>query len=383
MRFQSGLGEFQASGRADLNNGGKISLARVVKVYNEKNSADVMLITNDFIGDNDDTEGRISCIQVASFAGWDDTLKVAYGTITPLHEGQYVFIAYVDAMKEQAIIIGSLTPHVKEFNNLPFYRSEEGLYPKEKYEHLSVTKNQDYNYLNSEGEFEKVSSSRAFIVGQKEKMSDSRDSEFNYENLSIKNKVTEKTIGLEKEDMDFRPFNYLAVTKDRFEDKGATFNRFYHDAEKGITRFTKDDDKKVFYLQLDEKNNFEIRSHLDTNKREIPSLNGQDGTLRQSDTEIQGSTKENTTGSNTQDFTSIKIADNGTIIIERKDPNSGTKIEIKPNEIDIKIGQTSFKLTENGVDLKSADINITGMAKYKGREIAVKGDSTTCGAVIV
>lgn len=389
MRLQSGLGSIEPTGRGDLDNGGKVSLAKVVKVYTDKNTVDVVLVNNNYMGDNEDTEGRISCLRTEPMAGWDDDLKCAYGDITPIHEGQYVYIQYVDAMKTKGVIVASLTPHIKNYNNLPRTQCDKEQFPKERHEKISVSHNQDFSYMNADGEFQKVSSSRAFFIGQKDKVSDARDTEFNYENLAIKNKATDKTIGLKEEQFDFKPFNYLLVTKNQFKDKGATFNRFYHDAEKGITRFTKDDDNKVFYTQLDEDNTFEIRSNLDTNKRDIDAPITGDETLRQSDNLVWNSPKENTVGGDAKNYASIKIKDDGTIVVTRKNNGNSTVVEINERQVLVNNRDTNLVLTDNGVKLKStkveiesADITLKGHAKYKDREIAVKGDITTDGATI-
>ncbi|NLY08535.1 MAG: hypothetical protein GXZ11_01330 [Tissierellia bacterium] len=329
MRLQGSLGHVDYSTRQDLENKGKASVAKVIKVYNENNTADVMLMTNNYLGDNDETEGKITAAQIQSFAGWDDVLKVAYGEVTPLHVGQLVLVSYFDSMKGNAIITGSIPPHINEFNNSPRFRSEKADFPKERHEKITVTRNQDYSYINGDGEFEKVSSSRAFFVGKKEKMSDDRKTEFNYENLTLKNKLTKKTIGLLLEQLrGFKPFNFLGVTKSQFKDKGATFNRFYHDAEKGITRFTKDSPEKVWYIQLDEDNNFEIRTHLDTNKRDIKAPKTGDETLRESDIDIWDSPKENTIGEESKEYSRIKMDDEGAVFITQVKNDGKNKSEI-------------------------------------------------------
>ena len=76
--MQGGLGTVENTGRADINNQGALSIAKVVKVYNENNTADVVLSTNNFIGDDNDTEGKITCIQLEDFAGWDDEFITYY-----------------------------------------------------------------------------------------------------------------------------------------------------------------------------------------------------------------------------------------------------------------------------------------------------------------
>lgn len=344
MREQSSLGGFQNGGRADFDNTGKMSLAKVVKVYNDHSTCDVVLITSNFIGDNDDTNGRITCVQLENFSGWDDDLETAYGNITALHVGQLVVIAYLDSMKERAVVIGSLPPHINEFTNTPRYRAENGKYPKERFEHIFVSRLQDYSYLNAEGEFEKVSSSRAFFVGRKEKMSDRRENAFNYDDLSLKHNIFKRVIGVVKEKLkNWKPFNFILVTKNQFEDAGATFNRWYHDAELGVTRFSKDNEKQVFYIELDEENNFEIRFHQDSNKRKGPAMPNPEQTLRISDNDIHRRTNPNGAGPDPQKITRIKYKKDGTLMITKV--NGAIQSEIK--------------LSDSGIDMKSTEpVNI-------------------------
>lgn len=356
--MQSALGETQGTGRADINNFGALSLAKVIKVYNENNRADVVLKTNNFLGDDDTTNGKVTCIQLEAFGGWDNHLKSYYGTVTPLVEGQIVVIAYMNSAKAQAVIIKTFPPHINEYNLFPRKRAEKIGAPQEKQELIQVGHDESYSYQNGYGEFEKVSSSRAFFVGQKRKMSDQRDTEFNWENLTLKHKFKKKTISLKPSDFDFQPFNYLGITKNQFEDAGATFNRFYHDAEKGITRFTKDNNSRVFYTQLAEDFSFEIRSNLDTNRRDFEAPATGDETLRKSDADIWNSPKENSLGPKTKDYAKIFIEKNGTIYIQRENKYKNNDSWIRLKDDEIKIFQKKAGITSEIV-LSGGHIDIT------------------------
>lgn len=363
MRMQSGLGAVQGTGRADVNNGGVISLAKVVKVYNDTHRADVVLSTNDFLGDNEETDGKIACIQLEDYAGWNDEYKSYYGTSTPLIEGQLVIIAYIDAMKAQAVILKAFPPHINEYTLFPKTKTNKMDKLGEVYEKINVAPDQSYTYSNAYGEFEKVSSSRAFFVGMKNKLSDARNTDFNYQNLTLKHKFRKDTIGLKEEELNFSPFNFLAVTKNKFKDLGATFNRFFHDAEKGITRFTKDDDNKVFYIQLGEDNKFEIRSNLDTNKRDFEVEPTGDETLRVTDSDIWNSPKENKVGAPAKDYARIEIQKDGTILIERVNKNSNSKSSVTLTDKDLKVeniknGSKSIVVLDGGNITIKADTHI-------------------------
>ena len=347
MRLQANLGEMQLSGRMDLDNQGKIVLARVLKVYEDKGTADIMLMTNSFVGDNEETEGKISVNAMKGSAGWDDELKVAYGNSSPVHEGEIVVLGFIDSNKSKPVILGSFSPHVNYLTHRPRIPSEYDLKLTEGYEYWNVTRNQDYSYLNGGGEFEKVSSSRAYIVGKKEKMSDRRESAFDYEDLTLKNKYEEetdaekeedlKTVGLKEEDIAyFQPFNYLFQVQSQFEEKGATFTRGYLDAEKGVFRVSKDDNKELFMIEVDENNNFEIRLQLDSpNRRGEGSSSGKQ-TLRGSEVDvIEEKNPKNPSVTPNKETVRIKINNTGEVQVATRKGSQGSEVNMTPQGLSL------------------------------------------------
>lgn len=369
-RLQSNLGSVEYSHRTDLDNGGKISLAEVVKVYNKSNSADVRLITNSYMGDNKESNGELACMHVEQFTGWDEERKVAYGDITPLAVGQMVYIAYVDSMKGRPVILGSLQSFKNNFNNCP-RKDAENEFISERDEIIRVTRNQDYSYFGGEGEFEKVSSSRAFFVGKKNKMSDRREKAFNYENLTLKNKKTNKTIGLKEEDFDFKPFNFLAVTKNKFKDLKAVFNRFYHDAEKGVTRVSKDTDKQLFYIEVDSSNNFEIRLQRDSNVRKASGDDPQDisdETLRKSDSDLpRQKIEQDSTNNTAKQVIRIRINENGDLkLTSTQDEQTQSEVIIRPDGIDMKSTGTINIGSKSDINIQAPSISVGTKGFFEG-----------------
>ena len=170
MRLQSQLGKVHYNGREDMMNSGMISIGRVRKIYEKTNQADVLMLTNNFLGDNNENEGLVSCFKMEEFGGWDHELQVAYGAQTPIHLNDLVVVAYADGMKGRPIIMGVLPKEVDEaLQNTPAKNADEG-YPKEKNEMLSVARMQDYTYYNALHEFEKASNTRAFLIGRRRKI---------------------------------------------------------------------------------------------------------------------------------------------------------------------------------------------------------------------
>lgn len=344
MRLQAQLGGVQQGGRLDLDNQGKLSIGHVVKVYQKDNSADVVLLGNSYMGDDNVTDGKITCLQLQRCSGFDDKLQTAYGDVTPLAVGQMVVIGYIDSLKGKPVILGSLPMPDNALNNSP-RQDAKGEFFGEREERIHVTRMQDFSYMNGTGEFEKGSNSRAFLVGKAEKVNDHREDGFNWENLTPKSKFSAKTIGLRKDQYFHQPFNYLMVTKNQYDDEGAMFNRLYHDAEWGITRFSKDTENSLFMVELDEDDNFEVRQQRDTPKREINKMEPEEyskHTLRRSDDDIQIENMNDDppkTYKDSEEYTKVKIADNGDVTIVYRDKDEATRVTVGKDGVDVKTTQ--------------------------------------------
>lgn len=346
MRLQSNLGGVQYGGRADLNNGGMLSLARVVKVYEREQTADVALVGSAYLGDNDETGGQISCFQLERYSGFDERTQSVYGDLTPLAPGQMVVIGYIDALKGKPIILGTLPDIDNALTHAPRMNVGGEVY-HEREERMTSTRLQDFSYMNGAGEFEKGSNSRAFFVGRKEKVSDHREDDFRWEDLTPKNKFSYKTIGLEKSMYDYHPFNYLLVTKNRYEDdEETTYNRLYHDAEKGITRVSRDKKDKLFMMELDEDGNFEVSSQRDTPKKQRrsdePSVY-QHRTLRRSDDDVIYPKIEERvipTYEDSKKYTKVKMGEDGEVTITYREGEEATKVTVGENGVDVKTTQS-------------------------------------------
>lgn len=345
MRLQSNLGSVQYGGRADLNNGGMLSLARVVKVYEREQTADVVLVGSGYMGDNDETKGQISCFQLERYSGFDETTQSVYGDLTPLVPGQMVVIGYIDALKGKPIILGTLPDIDNALTHAPRMNVGGEVYD-EREERMTSTRLQDFSYMNGAGEFEKGSNSRAFFVGKKEKMSDHREDDFRWEDLTPKNKFSYKTIGIDKALYDYSPFNYLMVTKNRYEDdEETTYNRLYHDAEKGITRASQDKEDKLFMMELDENGNFEVSSQRDTPKKhrrlDEPDVY-KHRTLRRSDDDVVYPREERIpqTYEDSEKYSKVKISEDGEVTITYREGEEATKVTVGKDGVDIKTTQS-------------------------------------------
>lgn len=362
MRLQSNLGSVQYGGRADLNNGGMLSLAKVVKVYEREQTVDVVLIGSAYMGDNYETSGKISCFQLERYSGFDDKYQSVYGDITPLAPGQMVVIGYIDALKGKPIILGTL-PSIDNARKHAPRMNVGGEVFNEREERMTSTRLQDFSYMNASGEFEKGSNTRAFFVGKKEKMSDHREDDFRWDDLTPKNKFSYKTIGVDKELYDYEPFNYLLVTKNRYEDdEKTTYNRFYHDAAKGITRVSRDKEDRLFMMQLDDKDNFEVISQRDTPKKKRRPDEPQvyeHRTLRRSDDDIiyPKEEREKRSYGDSKKYSKIKIAEDGEITITYREDDCATKLTIGKDGVDVKTTESFTVKSMNSINLIAPSVN--------------------------
>lgn len=333
LRLQAGLGKLKYGERSDLNNTGQLIIAKVKRVNNKTHTADVILEQGSFIGPAEKgDEETVSCMRLENSQGWHEELGLAYGRVTPLHEGQLVVVAHIDSMKKKPIIIGSLAPVDSSLTNHPTVMAD-GELEDEKEEIYDVSQLQEYNYTTAHGDFEKVKANGSFITGRREKMSDHRENGFSYDDLTIKNKWTYKTIRALKKMFKYKPFNYLIKTQNTYDDTNQTvYNRFYHDSELGVTRVSRDGEKELFYIELDEE--FSIMQQRDSNRR--PKKDYEESsypheTLRKSDIPNINKLKQPKKIPEFQkinDFTNIKVRDNGEIEIHVQNKEDATNVVI-------------------------------------------------------
>lgn len=333
MRLQSSIGTVKYPGREDLDNTGQLIIGRVKRVNNKTHVAEVTLEQGSYVGPiKKGDEETVSCMRLENSHGWSDERECAYGRVTPLHEGQLVLVAYVDSMKKKPIIIGALSPLDNSLTNHPTVIAD-GEIEREKEEIYDVTKLQEYHYTTADGDFERVKANAGFITGRRDKMSDHRENGFTYDDLTIKNKWTYRTIRALKKFFRYKPFNYLIRTQNTFEDTSSTiYNRFYHDSEIGVTRASRDTENTLFYMELD--NEFTIQQQRDSNRRPrkpYEQASYPHETLRESDKINIAKMKKPKPMPSFQpinDFTRIRIKENGELEVHYQQKGMATNIII-------------------------------------------------------
>lgn len=369
MRLQSSLGSVNYDQRRDMDNAGKILTGTVVKIYDKNGTADILLQSGTFLGDNQVSNGIINApVQLESYSGYDDKTGAFYGDYTPLQIGQRVVLAFIGSEKYKPIIIGSLPTWDKNKTNVNPRSDAHGESRQARGERIRVNRDQSYDYINGNGEYEKVESSGAFTVGKIHRMSDHREDGFNFEDLTLKDKNTNKTICHDLDTSLIVPFNYLRVTKDVMKDSNqATYNRRYHDAKLGITRFSKDKSNFLFQIGVDENDTFEVRVQPKTFKRlrrpDEPKVYDR-RTLRKSEETIMRKHYGKNSNSSVkppdiEEFASFKILRDGTMILFRQTEKGLSKIEFTDKGIKLDTSEDVELNTEQKVSINAnKDISI-------------------------
>lgn len=361
MRLQAGLGDVYNLGRGDIDNQGKLTLARVVSVNNRDHTADVIMMTGAYLGNQENSTSRVSCMRLEQFAGFNSDSLKSYGSVTPLRKGDLVLVAFVDSGKNKPIILGSVYMPDNTITNMPEVESM-GEFEDEKDEYYSVDPNQNYNYSNAQGEFENVNSNGLYKVGKTERMSDHRENAFGHEDLSIRDKWTYRTIDIKEEE--FQPFNYLLVTRDKHDetDENTVFNRFYHDPKRGITRFSKDSKNKLLYVEVDK--GFKIQYQKNSNRRPKRADENiyEHKTLRKSNEDFLKyvrQEKELPDFQKIKDFVRFEIEEDGSLVLKVQDNNVATEIKVKGNNVSID-SEGSININSNkSINLTAPSVNIS------------------------
>lgn len=371
MRLQAGLGDVEYEKRNDIDNSGKLVIGTVSRVYDKNGTADILLQSGSFMGDNQTTDGVINApVQIEGYSGYDETTGNFYGDYTPLQVGQRVVLGFIGSGKYKPIILGSLPTWDKNETNVNPRADAYGESLLARGEKISVNKDQSYEYRNANGEFESVESNGSFTVGKIHKMSDHREDGFNFEDLTLKNKNTNKTIRHDLGTSLIVPFNYLRVTKNTMVDTlKSIYNRFYHDAGLGITRFSKDKEDFLFSIGIDEKDNFEIRTQPKSFKRVRRDDEPREyarRTLRKSEERVMREHYSKNPRPEIEvpeivDLASFKVEKDGTITIFRQTEKGLTKIELtdkglrinSSEDIEIKTEQKISIDTNNDIEVKT------------------------------
>ena len=266
-RLQSSLGKAKEENRKDLDMGGILMMGEVIKVYPKYHTADVKLVNRTYgaLMGSSSTYGKLSCKIMESFAGYDKELGVTFGKVTPIQKGCTVIVGFVGNKKAQPVILGCVhNPEILKNNLIDYPENDSNAAEEWQSYQLFMNKLQDYFFVNKYGEFELSHHTKSFIKFCSEELDDTRKHGFSNIDLTIRDKKT--GAALYNKEQDFKPFSFLAVLRDKFDNVTSTFLRLLITGRK--IRLSKDTEKDLVFIELDEDGNFRIKQQYDTPDRD-------------------------------------------------------------------------------------------------------------------
>lgn len=204
----------------------RLSLAKVIKVCYETGTANVQMIkSNNTLGSsNADDEGTYSVRIMCASAHYNNEHRSVSGTIEPVLEGQLVLVGFIDGLKSQPIILGSIHNTWSYQNNIlsPRYlRIDQG----DKGKYLKVFPSQNYTKVDGFGGVEISHPSKTFLKMSHEDMSDEHLG-FDHDDLSEKDPITGETF-YGKTESSRLPINVLLVHRSCAVDDNTTWTKFF------------------------------------------------------------------------------------------------------------------------------------------------------------
>lgn len=289
INTQANLGNVVQSTRKDQNMYGVIMLGKVTKVHHKTNTADVKLVrSNNLLAGSDTKEGRFSCRISSSFSMFNTSTNTSSGVIEPIQKDQLVMVTFLDGLKAQPVIIGSLSYPDTEQN------ISTGLYPlniteddtdlKESLKYLRVFPSQDYYKVDGRGNMEIAFHNKSFISFSEEGLSDysCKKGGTAHSSLSEKSKFTGNTIGIDENFKDDTGNDYtsyigakdlLMIFQTSWYDDQATWTKVFmdctSDTEAGTLRITRDNsDNSLSFFELRNSGEIRLRRQLDSDEHD-------------------------------------------------------------------------------------------------------------------
>lgn len=340
---QASLGKSQDEPRRDVNMGGFMSIARVIKVHHKNNTVDLMgLRGSNPIAGSSDNEGRYAARLLTSNAKHDDDTKKSWGVVEPIQEGELVLVGFVDGYKQQPIVFGSLHRMDEEVMNMlnpeyPILKTNQREYAQ----YIRVFPRQDYIRVDGLGNVEWAHHQKTFLKMDTETLDDSRYGT-DYHNLYMKDKVTGDTINYNESGVD-SPIDLLFVQRDNWDNSQTKWTKVYL-KKNGMFRFTRDNrENNLFYIEVSPEGAFKARRQLDSFVHASGSNFTEIKTTKDGEVELN-----RTNGGN---VSKVNLAVNGTVTISAKE----SRVVITPE------GQITV-YAKDTINM-SADSNISITAK--------------------
>lgn len=323
-------------------NNGYLAFGKILKVHYKRNTADVKLLKmSDTLMSETEQEGKHACRIAVQTAGVDKEFKEPYGEIIPLQKGMIVLVAFLKNTKEKPVIIRAFHDiseddgAINYENILPSEEIDENN-TAEMYRYTNISRVQDVYTVDGVGNHELSFHSKSFIVAK----DGSYDEEtFDYEDLSTKNKKTNKTVYI-PERKSF-PLKFLACFRDQFIDGETNWLRVIIDAAKTSFKLAKQQQKldMLTSMEIAEDGTFKLRRQCDTMSFDSGS-----------------------------DFVEIKISSNANITITKEKAGKVTTIKVNEEGVDLTTDEKVSCNAKKGVKVeteKSIDFSAKEKIDFK------------------
>lgn len=348
--LQSSLGVVaKTSTSKDRNwNNGYLAFGEILKIHHKRHTADVKIYGNsDNIASDTKQEGKHACRIGVGYAGIDEQFQLPYGEIIPLQKGMIVLVAFLKNTKEKPIILRVFHNITEEIGEINYNNILTSKYPIENgdmvemFRTTKISRIQDFLTMDGVGNLEISSHTKSFFVATNKEID---EEQFDYEDLSVKNKKTHKTVGV-PQNHSF-PLKFLATFRDAFNDSETNWLKVFVDAVKTSFKLAKVQrlDKKLTMVEISENGAFKVRRQMDSSSWS--------GGSKYAETTIKDDGTIEVTYKNSK-TTTIIINDGGVKV------NTDEKVDVSAKKsIDLQVESSSIKISPSSIDLKSPKINL-------------------------
>lgn len=344
-------------------NNGYLAFGKILKIHYKRNTADVKLLKmSDTLMSEVEQEGKHACRIAVQSAGVDKEFKEPYGEIIPLQKGMIVLVAFLKNTKEKPVIIRAFHDISEDDGAINY----ENILPSqeipetnvaEMFRYTNISRVQDVYTVDGVGNHEFSLHSKSFFVAK----DGSFDEEtFDYEDLSTKNKKTNKTVYI-PERKSF-PLKFLACFRDNYTDGETNWLRMIVDAAKTSFRLAKQQQNDMLTsIEIAEDGTFKLRRQCDT----MTFDSGSDYVEIKISPEADITVTKEKAGK----VTTIKVNEEGVDLTtdEKVSCNAkkGVKVETEKGidfsakeNIDFKVGGSTMKMLPSGITLNSTKIDL-------------------------
>lgn len=256
--------------------GGYLSLAKVITVHHKRNTVDVQIIkTKDLITSSATNEGKFGAKILVSTAHFNKINNTGSGVVEPIQEGQLVILAFLDGLKNEPIILGSVHDTWITTNNIltdiyPLHPDDTMYDKREALKYKRVYPSQGFYTVDGLGGVEYSLPSKTFLKIDTEYYSNITDDHLGTDHKDLEEKDPFHNLDTRsaKTVEEMNPVSLLFVHRSNFEDSLTTWSKVFIgvDGEIRVTRDNRDD--KLSYIELSSKGNFKVRRQLDSPNRE-------------------------------------------------------------------------------------------------------------------